>query len=823
MNGKNCSLQHDGLPSSEKVLAVKARRLLPSAVVVILIMTIMTDQVTAQNSSISGSKAAAVKYLSGSSSSTFQVLPLIPHHQQMERTRRERALQRLPEEQDLGFLLDDNNRDDHGGQDDITVRRRRNEIQQVGALYQGYGTHYVDLWCGSPPQRQTVIVDSGSAITAFPCSRCSNCGVPDYHIDNLFDEKSSSTYRPNECLASNNCVSNRSHCTRNQCTISMSYAEGSRWDAYEGIDRCYVAGPHEIPMMTQSDSTTVAGVDVLNPVHAADLAFDLVFGCQTLVTGLFKTQLADGIMGMSNRPETFWKQMFDAGKLGSDQSFSLCFSRQPTAQRKGTEAGALTMGGSDVRLHLTPMVFTPHASSGRDSFFSVKVRRVMLREGRCGESVQSILVNPNEGVHLLDVSAAVLNQGGVIVDSGTTDTFWTSGIASEFGRKFKQLAGREHTNKGMKLTDAELLALPTILFQLESDNPDVVNPDISDIYHTPGMAGALDPDHPSDIILAIPPSHYMEYDPSKGSYTSRFYPTERSGSVLGANAIMGHDVFFDVDTDRIGWAESSCDYTSFLRGNGYEFDIKGQLHQPEVIDSNGDASPLEPEELTETDCESLSSGAKCQAVEGCSWYWGECTKAAPSSSEDEGEADEVDGDDNDDDTDDDDTTEGSSSDVTPPKKSDSPGSSPSSISSDTAGSDDDESVWSAGSKFVDACSSPKCWLPVVLGVLLAIFIGCCLSYCCCRKRTASDSHKYSRAPVDPVEIELTHKNGHGTNGGSLRKNGGNHTGPESFRDEPEEQPSNGKIINKKNGGSRPSSLHGGPSYRDEPEFDGDFA
>ena len=32
--------------------------------------------------------------------------------------------------------------------------------QQVAALFQGYGTHYADLWCGTPPQRQTVIVDT---------------------------------------------------------------------------------------------------------------------------------------------------------------------------------------------------------------------------------------------------------------------------------------------------------------------------------------------------------------------------------------------------------------------------------------------------------------------------------------------------------------------------------------------------------------------------------------------------------------------------------------------------------------------------------------
>ena len=173
----------------------------------------------------------------------------------------------------------------------------------------------------------------------------------------------------------------------------MAYAEGSRWNAYEGVDRCYVAGPHEIPLVS-SQGATMEGDD-LNPRHAADLAFDMAFGCQTVVTGLFKTQLADGIMGMSNQGSTYWSQMFKAGKMGSEKLFALCFSRPPNVTREGTEAGALTLGGVDKRLHLSPMVFTPAASGGRTSFFSVKVRRMMLRKGNFGESALSNNSNPN--------------------------------------------------------------------------------------------------------------------------------------------------------------------------------------------------------------------------------------------------------------------------------------------------------------------------------------------------------------------------------------------------------------------------------------------
>lgn len=34
--------------------------------------------------------------------------------------------------------------------------------------------------------------------------------------------------------------------------------------------------------------------------------------------------------------------------------------------------------------------------------------------------------------------------------------------------------------------------------------------------------------------------------------------------VIGANAMMGHDITFDVENNRIGWAESHCDYSQLV-------------------------------------------------------------------------------------------------------------------------------------------------------------------------------------------------------------------------------------------------------------------
>jgi hypothetical protein len=70
----------------------------------------------------------------------------------------------------------------------------------------------------------------------------------------------------------------------------------------------------------------------------------------------------------------------------------------------------------------------------------------------------------------------------------------------------------------------------------------------------------------------MPPEHYYEYEPESQGYTAYFYVDESSGGVLGANAMIGHDVYFDVGNLRIGWAQSTCNYTKLVSdysdGNG---------------------------------------------------------------------------------------------------------------------------------------------------------------------------------------------------------------------------------------------------------------
>jgi hypothetical protein len=70
---------------------------------------------------------------------------------------------------------------------------------QTAPLSQGYGTHYITVWVGSPtPQRKTLIVDTGSHHTAFPCKGCDNCGE-EFHTDAYFDPESSQSFSQVQC------------------------------------------------------------------------------------------------------------------------------------------------------------------------------------------------------------------------------------------------------------------------------------------------------------------------------------------------------------------------------------------------------------------------------------------------------------------------------------------------------------------------------------------------------------------------------------------------------------------------------------------------
>lgn len=339
---------------------------------------------------------------------------------------------------------------------------------ELTPLYQGYGTHFSYVYIGSPvPQRQSVIIDTGSHYTAFPCVGCNGCGQ---HTDKYWDPKNSTTCNIPKCSGS-------------PCQLSQSYSEGSSWHAYKVEDKLWVGGLSR-DLIPKGD----------------DYKVDFMFGCQTSETGLFKTQLADGIMGMSMSPDTLPVQLKTKGVVAAN-IFALCF-------RVG--GGIMTLGGVDQRIHSKSGI--DYAKSLHSTgWFTVNLLDIVFTNP---EGKGSKLYRDSLGI-----DKSKLNTGkGIIVDSGTTDSYLPSSIATVFKSKFKDITGIDFTAKNFELTAAQISLLPNVVFVLE------------------GSDGK-----PFDV--AMPWSNYL--DPvGGGKYTARVYLTEGSGAVLGANFMNGNYYYY---------------------------------------------------------------------------------------------------------------------------------------------------------------------------------------------------------------------------------------------------------------------------------------
>lgn len=244
-------------------------------------------------------------------------------------------------------------------------------------------------------------------------------------------------------------------------------------------------------------------------------ATEFSFGCQSFETGLFRTQLADGIMGFSMTDDTLPFVLASRG-LTENKVFSLCY-------RVG--GGILTLGGVDQRIHgkhgISYVKLTKDAG-----WFTVNLLDIQLQEQKGTESKS------------IDINSKVWNNGkGVIVDSGTTDSYLPSSISSKFSQIFKEITGVAYTQSNVALSASQLEKMPNILFIFE------------------GTDG-------TPLTIPMPWTSYVD-SVGGGKFAFRVYLTEGSGAVLGANFMNGYNIIFDADKKRIGFAKSHCKYYEY--------------------------------------------------------------------------------------------------------------------------------------------------------------------------------------------------------------------------------------------------------------------
>jgi hypothetical protein len=437
----------------------------------------------------------------------------------------------------------------------LDAHETRRYLRQTGPgphapLYRGMGTHFIYIWVGTPPQRVSVIVDTGSHFTAFPCQGCSNCGT---HTDSYYNPKSSSTSLTQHCGGGNQL-----------CRFSQSYTEGSSWQAYKVSDIVWIGGER---------------VDMLQklPKHSVNFTF----GCQTSETGLFRTQVENGIMGLSSDPNTL-PHVLHSKHLLPTRSFSLCLlatgglmsiGEEEQEDEEQSEGGERSLTEDKGGLEEESMknkkkkrgaaIITPSSFSLSSlNLHPMKFAQLVSKSGYYTVFLESILfkmtptvargggdVSEGEAVyHELSEPMTKLNTGkGIIVDSGTTDSYLPSSIANSFRKLFQKLTGILPTNSAIALTPEQHRHLPTIVYRVTAAHATA----------TSAMVSSKTTSRSNTIDIEFPPWNYLELQ-RDGRYVLRLYLTEGSGGVIGANMMIGHHVLFQPDQQRIGFAKSEC-------------------------------------------------------------------------------------------------------------------------------------------------------------------------------------------------------------------------------------------------------------------------
>ena len=159
--------------------------------------------------------------------------------------------------------------------------------------------YYVNLLIGKEQNPQTYILDTASSLTTSPCTLCEKCGKN--HLNDPFPVSKE------EILLCENsrCKLVNDDCYGKYCSFYVSYSEGSVIEGYF-IEK-------------------IINFDYYNLNISKFNNISIPIGCTTSETELFKTQIADGIMGLDNSIFSFTSILQKNGIIKNNY-FSLCLA-----------------------------------------------------------------------------------------------------------------------------------------------------------------------------------------------------------------------------------------------------------------------------------------------------------------------------------------------------------------------------------------------------------------------------------------------------------------------------------------------------------------
>lgn len=395
-----------------------------------------------------------------------------------------------------------------------TQRRRRLTVDGTSVYgdVDTLGYYYSYLHIGEPPQKQTVIVDTGSSLVAVPCADCQRCGV---HMDPPYDIRNSNTGRrlmcdneqdESECKETTSIHSSDWGCNADgRCEFALSYTEGSHLIGHFVEDVVCIA-------------------DDPCPKHAA--LPKIRFGCADEMGGLFSSQRADGIMGLGWGAEMALEPLRAEHGTGHG-TLQLCLTHN---------GGFLTVGDGDQDVQSIrregKTTWTPMLSKGAHPFFTVKTMMAKV----AGASIDAEV----HGIHGVPT----------ILDSGSTYTYLPRTVWKQLKLNFDQFCAHPDKCHGQPSN-----VDPTSLHCIHGNDNMATFPSLAFYFQPTNGHQATELDTNPQLVLQ--PHEY--FFPYLGSMCVGLIVDDNIARMeIGANFLQDHLVTFEPERNQVGFTKADC-------------------------------------------------------------------------------------------------------------------------------------------------------------------------------------------------------------------------------------------------------------------------
>ncbi|KAI3705486.1 hypothetical protein L1987_75724 [Smallanthus sonchifolius] len=373
----------------------------------------------------------------------------------------------------------------------------------VEGTYDPYrvGLYYTTVQLGSPPKDYYVQIDTGSDVLWVSCNSCTGCPTSSgLQIPIEFYDPSSSPTSSLISCSDQRCSqasrSSASGCSRssNQCSYTFQYGDGSGTSGYYVSDLMHL---------------DTIGIDS----GSSNSSANVVFGCSTSQTGdLTKTDRAvDGIFGFGQNGLSIISQLSSQG-IAPD-AFSHCLVGS------GVGGGILVIG----QIMEPNMVYTPLVQS--QPHYNVNLQSISVNG-------QTLSIDPS-------TFAISDNQGGTIIDSGTTLAY----LAEDAYKPFEDAITQSVSQSVQPLIS-------------KGNRCYLITSSVSDVFPIVSLnfeGGASMHLRPQDYLLQQNAVNGAEV------WCIGFQTISNQGiTILGDLVLKDKIIVYDLGGQRIGWSDYDC-------------------------------------------------------------------------------------------------------------------------------------------------------------------------------------------------------------------------------------------------------------------------